>query len=206
MSNLRARSYPLAAMPFGEPPRRAAWRHREAREGFEVVFLSGAASEYVMDGHSAAVEGGDAWAVHYRIRTDLSWRTREAHVTGRSDGGEHDVTLRSDGGGRWEIDGTRAPDLDGCLDVDLESSVLTNAFPVHRLGLRIGEQAEAPAAYVRAADLSVERLEQRYVRLEDDAGRERYHYTAPSFEFECELVYDESGLLLDYPGIAVRID
>jgi hypothetical protein len=94
--------------------------------------------------------------------------------------------------------------LDGCLDVDLESSSLTNAFPVHRLGLEVGELAEAPAAYVRALDLSVERLEQRYLRLDDDGERQRYVYTAPAFEFECELSYDEFGLILEYPGIAVR--
>jgi hypothetical protein len=50
----------------------------------------------------------------------------------------------------------------------------------------------------------VERLEQHYVRLADDGGRQRYRYTAPRFDFECELLYDESGLVLDYPGIAVR--
>jgi hypothetical protein len=75
---------------------------------------------------------------------------------------------------------------------------------VHRLGLAIGEGADAPAAYIRAADLRVERLEQHYERLTDDGSRQRYHYAAPQFEFECELLYDESGLVLEYPGIAVR--
>jgi hypothetical protein len=58
--------------------------------------------------------------------------------------------------------------------VDFESSALTNAFPVHRLELQVGEEADAPAAYVRALDLSVERLDQRYVRLDDDGSRQRY--------------------------------
>jgi hypothetical protein len=42
------------------------------------------------------------------------------------------------------------------------------------------------------------------VRLEDDGNRERYRYTAPGFGFEGQLVYDEFGLVLEYPGIAVR--
>jgi hypothetical protein len=50
----------------------------------------------------------------------------------------------------------------------------------------------------------VERLEQHYVRLEDrDAGR-CFAYAAPAFEFKCVLAYDDAGLLLDYPGIAIR--
>jgi hypothetical protein len=192
-------------MSFFEPPRRAAWQHREARNGFEVVFLERAGDEYGIEGDTAAVEGDDAWSVRYRIVLDRGWHTRSAHVTSRSGAGRYEVTLQCDEAGRWNIDGAHAPHLDGCRDVDLESSALTNAFPVHRLGLLVGEIAEAPAAYVRALDLGVERLEQRYVRLEDDGAHQRYRYTAPGFGFECDLVYDEAGLLLDYPGIATRM-
>jgi len=75
---------------------------------------------------------------------------------------------------------------------------------VHRLDLAAGDRAETPAAYVRALDLSVERLEQTYTRLPDEAGHPRYLYAAPAFDFTGTLSYDESGLVLDYPGIAVR--
>jgi hypothetical protein len=81
---------------------------------------------------------------------------------------------------------------------------MTNALPVHRLHLHLGQQAAAPAAYVRAVGLAVERLEQSYVRVSDEDGRQRYDYVAPTFDFTCRLVYDETGLVVDYPGIAVR--
>jgi hypothetical protein len=112
------------------------------------------------------------------------------------------------------VNGVAAPQLTGCLDVDLESSAFTNALPVHRLALSVGQEADAPAAWVRAADLSVERLEQRYAREANEGDRQRYHYTSPAFEglgprvsgelFETELVYDQAGLVIDYPGITVR--
>jgi len=177
--------------------RLAAWRHVEAREGFEVVRIDGRRFE----GHTAAVEEGEAWAVGYVIELDDDWRTRSALVTGL---GSRTLRLEADGAGHWRIDGEPAPHLYGILDVDLESSSLTNAFPVHRLGLEVGQEADAPAAYVRAVDLSVERLEQHYARLDDGERGQRYHYTAPAFAFECELAYDTAGLVLDYPGIAVR--
>lgn len=65
-------------MPFVEPPRCAAWQHREARKGFEVVFLSSDVSGHVVEGDTAAVEGQDAWAVQYRIRLGAGWLTRSA--------------------------------------------------------------------------------------------------------------------------------
>jgi uncharacterized protein len=192
-------------MPFSDPPDHAAWRHRDAREGFEVVYLRGDDDGYRFEGNTAAVEDGQPWAVRYLVTLDPSWSTRSARVTGLSASGAGEVMLEVDAACSWRINGSPASHLDGCLDVDLESSSLTNAFPVHRLGLEIGQAAEAPAAYIRAIDLSVERLEQRYLRLEDDGGRERYHYTSPRFDFECELIYDEFGLVVDYPGLATRV-
>jgi uncharacterized protein len=81
---------------------------------------------------------------------------------------------------------------------------MTNALPVRRMGPASSARAAAPAAYVRAIGLAVERLEQTYLRVPDEAAHQRYDYTAPAFDFACRLIYDESGLVLDYPGIAVR--
>jgi uncharacterized protein len=192
-------------VPFADPPSSAAWRHVDAREGFEVVFLGSDGGGRRLEGETTAVEEGEAWAVRYDIRLAAGWATRSARVWGHTSSGPRELSLEADGAGRWRVDGAPAAWLDGCLDVDLESSSLTNAFPVQRLGLAVGEEADAPAAYVRALDLAVERLEQRYRRLDDDhQNRQRYHYESPRFGFECVLVYDASGLVLDYPGIAVR--
>jgi hypothetical protein len=142
--------------------------------------------------------------VEYAIDLDGTGATRSARIRGRSAAGFSSALLEADGAGRWLVDGVPAPDLDGCLDVDLESSALTNALPVRRMGLAPGARAAAPAAYVRAAGLAVERLEQTYLRVPVDGVRQRYDYAAPAFNFACRLLYDESGLVLDYPGIAVR--
>jgi len=181
---------------FAEPPAHAAWRHCDSREGFEVLFIS---PRWRAEGSTSALDEGVPWAVRYAIDVSPEWITRAARVANLT----AEVTLSADGAGRWTVDGERAPHLDGVLDVDLESSAFTNAFPVHRLGLAVGEAADAPAAWVRAETLAVERLEQRYERLDDDdQGRQRFHYTAG--DFESLLVFDASGFVVDYPGIARR--
>jgi uncharacterized protein len=194
----------MTRMTFAPPPPVAAWRHRDAREGFEAVFIEVSGGGVLVEGYATAVEEGEVWAIEYRIAADEHWKARSARVRGRGAAGANELVLESDGAGGWTANGAPAPGLDGCPDVDLEASAFTNAFPVHRLALAVGGEADAPAAYVRALDLSVERLEQRYVRLPDDGARQRFHYTSPAFDFEAELTYDASGLVLDYPGIAVR--
>jgi uncharacterized protein len=191
-------------MPFAALPPSAAWRHRDARAGFEVVFAGRDGGGHRVNGVTTAVEDGAAWVVRYDIRLDAAWRTRSARVVSGTADGVREVALEGDGAGQWLLDGRAVAELDGCLDVDLESSALTNAFPVRRLGLEVGGREEAPAVYVRAVGLGVERLEQRYVRLEDGEDGQRYGYAAPRFAFVCELAYDAGGLVLDYPGIAVR--
>jgi hypothetical protein len=193
----------LHPMPFASLPETASWQHQGLRTGFEVAYFQDDDGASNVEGCTTAVEDGRPWMVHYEISLGANWTTRRASVSVRSPLGWGSTLLESRGDGSWRVDGVPAPHLDGCLDVDLESSALTNAFPVHRLALSVGDRAAAPAAYVRA-DLSIERLEQDYLRATDHESRQRYHYAAPAFAFTCSMLYDESGLVLEYPGIATR--
>lgn len=191
----------VIAMAFASLPATASWQHAVARTGFEVTFFQASGDGWRIEGSTSAFEDREAWIVDYVLEVDSTWSTRRARITGRSSAGPRSTALTSDGSGHWTVDGEPAPHLDGCLDVDLESSAMTNTLPVHRLNLSAGVRASAPAAYVRALDLTVERLEQTYSRTSDRT----YDYAAPVFDFACDLVYDDSGLIQDYPGIATRV-
>jgi len=190
---------------FEDLPRTAGWRHQGARQGFESVFLRPERPGYRLDGHTAAVEDDAVWVVRYEITVDARWATRSARIWGWSPTGERETQLSSDGLGRWTVSGRRAPELDGCLDIDLASSALTNTLPVHRLDLEVGQSALVPAAFVGALDLRVERLQQEYARVDDDGLQSRYDYSAPAFDFSSQLAFDPAGLVIDYPGIATRV-
>ena len=190
---------------FLDFPAAAAWRHEDARVGFEVVFFEPVDDGYRIEGTTSAVEDDVPWSVDYTIEIDERHVTRRALVTGRSTKANGQVLVTSDGRGHWEVDHRSIGALDGCLDVDLESSAMTNAFPVRRMGLSIGARSAAPAVYVRAADLAVVRLEQTYLRDADVGARQRFQYESPEFDFRCDLDYDEYGLVMTYPGIAARV-
>ncbi|HEY2238822.1 MAG TPA: putative glycolipid-binding domain-containing protein [Streptosporangiaceae bacterium] len=197
-------------MPLHAFPATACWRHRDARVGFEVAYFralepaAGQAPGWRIDGTTTAREDSQTWVVSYRIEADAAWATRRARITATTVTGSHATELRADGAGHWLIDGQPAPHLDGCLDVDLESSAMTNTLPVHRLDLAPGARADAPAAYVRAATVATDRLEQVYRRRPGQEDRLGYDYAAPAFGFTARLVYDEAGLIVSYPGIAER--
>ena len=201
----------MAATSFFPLPPIGAWQLSGAHEGFEVArFAAGAASATgatgaagaMLRGTSVGVEGGGPWSFTYVIEVDPAWRVRRAAIES-GDGGR--LEIEADGAGAWRVNGARRPELDGCFDLDLEGSAVTNTLPVHRLAIGLGERAEAPAAYVRTHGLSIERLEQSYRRLPSGADHLVFEYEAPRFEYRAELRFALDGLVVDYPGIARRV-
>ena len=193
---------------FSEPDGvNARWIHRDARQGFESAALRPSGDGRRLIGHTNAVEGGVAWTVGYRIDVDNRWQTIRADVTEVVAGRENHCVIESDRAGNWTVDGVAAPQLDGCIDIDLESSALTNTIFLHRVQpSRTDIVYDAVAAFVRCAPLRFERIEQTYRRTNDGAraGEIRFEYTSLAFDTNIELTFDRYGLVTDYPGLATR--
>jgi hypothetical protein len=151
------------------------------------------------------VEEDQPWALRYTLRGDTGWRTRELSVVSLG----HDATslrLIGDGAGRWTGPaGERLPQLDGCLDVDLTSSVFTNTLSIRRLGLAPGRSEETTVVYVTVPGLGVSISRQRYRCLASAPDGARYRFEAPASGFVAEISVDRDGLVVDYPGIARRV-
>ena len=180
------------------PPPFAAWRLHDAHHGFEITYFESAPGGVLLRGTSVGVEDGVPWEFRYEIVVDAGWHVRRAEVGAH---GTRRVLERTGSG--WHVDGAPRPDLDGVADVDLEGSMVTNTLPLHRLPLPIGVTTRAPAAYVRAATLEVERLEQTYRRI--DAPGIAVDYSSPRFGYREVLRFSADGLIDEYPRIGTRI-
>ena len=151
------------------------------------------------------VEDGEAWALRYTLRGDVGWRTRELAVVSLGDDATS-LRLIGDGAGHWTgADSERLPQLDGCVDVDLTSTVFTNTLPIRRLGLAPGRSEEIAVVYVTVPGLGVSVSRQRYRSLAATAEGGRYRFEAPASGFVAEISVDGDGLVVDYPGIARRV-
>jgi len=188
---------------FTDLPAEGAWRLLGAHEGHELVRFSTDDGGVVLQGASVGVEDGVPWHIRYRIEVSAElWRVRRAELTDHA-GTRLDIRIEEPGS--WVVNGKHRADLDGCLDLDLEASVVTNTLPVHRLALSVGQQGESAAGYVRTGGLRLERLDQTYRRLPDRDGRLVFDYASPRFDYRDTLLFGADGLAVDYPGIGVRI-
>lgn len=197
MSSPKTKSTAFSALPPA-----GAWTFVEEIAGFEVARFERRKAGVVVSGTSVGMEQGELWSFRYVIHWDARWRTRRATI--ENAWGKR-LEVRGDGDGHWVVNGRRRPLLDGCVDLDLEGSLVTNLAPVRRLSLSVGERADAPAAYVRHQGLRLERVEQSYRRLADRKRAFYYDYESPRFGYHEQLVFARDGLVVDYPHIGRRV-
>lgn len=180
------------------------WSRLDLEHGLGLVRLE-EGNPIRVAGHEVGVDRGKAWTVTFRVDLDRRWRTRRAQLGVVGDTGEGSLHLEADGEGNWLRDRTPAPELKGCLDVDIAATPFTNTFVIRRLGLPVGERVEIRAAWVGVPHLEVEALEQTYVRLDPLEGRDRYEYRVRGATEGWIIEVDRDGVAMDYEGFARRI-
>jgi uncharacterized protein len=136
--------------------------------------------------------------VAYRLTCDAGWHFRGLIIDVASAGDERTLTLTSEGGA-WLANGISRPDLLGCIDIDINCTPLTNTLPIRRLDWSGGATQDIDVAYVSVPELDVRKVRQRYTRLSGT----RFRYESGSFRRDLSL--DESGFVLDYPGLWRRL-
>ena len=162
-----------------------------------------------VDGMILLRRDGASLRCRYHLDTDPGWRVRAftLELWGAEGGGAKGrLELEADGAGRWRVDGAAAPALQGCHDVDVQVTPLTNTLPIRRLALAKGESADIRVVYVPVPGLDPRPAEQRYTCLEAlGPGGGRYRYEGLFRGFTAELAVDSDGLVTDYPETFRRL-
>ena len=182
--------------------RMLAWRRADEEEGRSIARVEQLPDGWLCHGSEVLAGPGELLSCGFRIEVDERWATRTVEVWSVSEAGERRLRLVVDPDGRWWRDGSRAPHLDGCVDVDVAATPLTNTFPINRLaGIDVGVSRTFPVAWIEVPVLDVIRVDQTYRRL---AAR-RWEYSDERYG-AFELSVDDDGLVVDYAGLATRIE
>jgi hypothetical protein len=135
----------------------------------------------------------------YRIRCDSLWRVRELNI--RSVETKKEISLKSDGLGKWFDDLRIINDLTGAFDVDIEATPFTNTLPIRRLNLREKQTEVILVVYITVPGLRYFVDRQRYTCL---IPNERYRFEQVNTEFVQDIEVDKYGLVLVYPNLFKR--
>jgi hypothetical protein len=175
----------------------SAWDGCEA--GLEHVDVRPSDGGLAISGLVIGQEDGAKFGLHYRLKVDSSWRTRAVHLqttSGRT------LDLESNGQGSWVENGRPQPELQGCIDVDIQATPMTNTLPIRRLEWEAGQTAEIRLCYITVPDLTASPRDQRYTALTPGA---LYRFESLESGFTADLPVDEDGFVRDYPSLFRRL-
>jgi hypothetical protein len=170
------------------------WRRIDT-PGHDSARLVQRASGWNIVGTAVFLFEGQACWLNYLIVCDLDWSTHSARVDGWVGERAIDVNISASRDHTWSLNDVACPDVEGCVDVDLNFSPITNTLPIRRLNLEVGHEAEVHAAWLRFPTFNLERLEQIYRRT----GPLTYRYNSAGGSFIRELQVNEAGLVTSYP-------
>jgi hypothetical protein len=165
--------------------------------GLEHCHVSETADGIVVRSSLIGERDGYAFGAFYEIQLEPDWTFRSLTLR-RHDG--RVLRLLSNGAGDWKIDGKRAPALEGCVDIDISGSPLTNTLPIRRARLIADEPRQLDMAWVPLDTLEPFRDSQIYTKLDDT----HFRYEAADRSFTQVLSVDENGFVVDYPTLFRR--
>jgi hypothetical protein len=144
------------------------------------------------------------WSTRFSVVVDARWETRSCFVEVLGGDGLDRVTLTADALGHWTLDGRDWAELEGCRDVDVSISPLTNTLVVRRLGLEVGEERRLDVAWVDVPSLAVARVTQTYRREPDGPHGAQYVYADPTYG-SFVFTVDALGVVREYQGLFARV-
>src|SRR5260370_34245333 len=100
--------------------------------GLEHVIVAAEATAWHAHGRVIMAEEGLA-SVEYEVRCDAGFRVAALTISVSDSAGGARLVLAADGDGHWQANGQARPDLDGCVDRDIQCTSLTSPPPARRL-------------------------------------------------------------------------
>jgi len=158
------------------------------------------------------------YRLDYRFQSRSRFITESIDVVARGQGWTRSLLLERDKLGEWDASWETRGEallppptgdmkaLSEAFDCDLALSPLTNTMPVlrHQL-LRGGGPVDFLMAWISVPDLSVIPSRQRYTFVRTDELISVVRYESGSRNFVADIVFDEDGIVLEYPGLGHRI-
>lgn len=132
---------------MSSPEHTILW-HRLDLPGHDVCRLWRSASGWQLSGTAIFLSDQMPCLLSYEVSTTTNWQTSIASISGYVGKSAVALTIALTPNGHWSINGLEVQEAAGCIDLDLGFTPATNLIAIRRLSLEIGEQSQAPAAWL----------------------------------------------------------
>jgi uncharacterized protein len=172
------------------------WRRLDL-PGHDVAWLEQRANGWLLSGNAVFRHKRGPAAITYEVECTAEWVTRRGLVRGMVGSSKISIAIQRERNGRWWINGSEAPDVEGLLDLDYGFTPATNFNQLRREIIEIGESRSITVAWTDIDEPSLTVLPQRYERISE----RKYVYSSPAAGYEETLILNESGFVAEYPRL-----
>jgi hypothetical protein len=172
--------------------------------GYEHVRIDDGHPKWtVFDSMVVRVHDSEVRRGGYTLIVDKAWRTLEIRLMVEQSPGQMIAQhLLATGDGTWsDAEGRHLPALDGCIDIDIAWTPLTNTLPIRRLNLQPGQREDISVVFFEMPSLEFDVWQQQYTGLDSEHVR----YESVASGFQRDLTIDDEGFVVDYPDLFRRI-
>ena len=135
-----------------------------------------------------------------QITTNYLWETIFFTIKSQLNDIIKSTHFQSDGKGNWFINGKYIEKFNGCIDIDISLTPLTNTLPINRLNLSEKTNKQIQVLYVDILGQQTNPVHQKYTRI----SHNEYKYENVPNDFESIISVDEMGLVVKYPELFKR--
>ncbi|NOT48881.1 MAG: hypothetical protein HOP17_14170 [Acidobacteria bacterium] len=170
------------------------WRRLDM-PGHESARVYSDGDGWYLDGAAVFLYERQPCRLEYLVQCDPDWQTAYVSVDGWVGSELIELEIEVNQGDVWSLNNEEIAVAEGCIDIDLNFSPITNLLPLRRLNLAVGESKKVRAAWLRFPSFKLEALDQVYTCIDETTVR----YESGGGRFVAELKVNEAGLVTNYP-------
>ncbi|MEJ5105718.1 putative glycolipid-binding domain-containing protein [Chryseobacterium sp. MYb328] len=171
-----------------------------AFQSLEYFNLTEDDKNFIVESRIIGSYEGKMYTVDYQLIIDLNWNILEFIIESEVNTVKNKLTGRKLQD-EWEINNVINPDFKGFPFIDISLTPFTNTLPINNLQWAENDSQEIKVIYIDILNNLIKPVTQQYTKID----KHTYHYDNLQTDFKADIVVDENGLVVNYPGLFVKI-
>lgn len=143
---------------------------------------------------------GIPFKVDYELGMSKDWIISHFSLRAWLGNVDHSLSLNHNGYGGWFNSGKEWKHLEGCLDIDISLTPLTNSLPINRIKTVSREKSNIEVVYIDVLNFGITKKIQHYQLLENN----KYRFSNNE-NFVADIIVDEFNFVKHYPDLFERL-
>lgn len=178
------------------------WKREDDQSNtFETLQFRKTKNEFIAKSIVNGILEGQPILIEYQVVIDKDWVVKEVQIKSLI-GSSKNIILKSNLKGKWYNEQNQEiPEFEGCIDIDISITPLTNSLPINRLKNVLEQRTRITVLYFDIENWKFKKVEQFYTNI----AHNLYKYEGVFRNYAANIPTDNFGFVTTYPKLFKRI-